>query len=257
MISLLVKYKSPHKIWKILYDTQNTLVVIESRDDQIYEPLFAAIELNKNKILWENKIIKQNTLLNSLEIRHGYLFSSTFQNHQISFPKGIIAYDIFKEKIIWENPLIIFEKSHSKGIIASKLEKENEKIFFEIDKNGVENQIDSIEITTFDNIQHPSSYYQGETYFDTVQMFIFKRFHHQAISQIDYLESNNLLFINYIHQKNEIISKEFVILSKEGKIIAQYNIDNHIKGFGSPSFFVSQNYLFLIQNSSELSVFNL
>ncbi|RRN76167.1 DUF4905 domain-containing protein, partial [Pseudoxanthomonas sp. SGD-10] len=88
-------------IWKIVLDDLKDLLWIESRTEN-KEVFFYAYDFKQNRFLVKEKVFEEAWLLSVSASYNGITFFQGFENEFSPARKGIMAYDVYQDQILWQ-----------------------------------------------------------------------------------------------------------------------------------------------------------
>lgn len=238
-------------IWRMELDYNSQLLGIELRDGEVMEVSFALIDLEQDRLLWNDLQFESGwwTGLSGLHI--GYMLFYTYQDQQNPELKNAFAMDISGREVSWAyegfNHLAFFEQA-SIGFCV----QEEERSYARIDLPGGELESltdeEGLEILAQANAQlqdaakknvFPVQYVSDSQYFSTVQDFLDEQFNIQAVKACEYLEIFDKIIISYYTANGEKLSNYILICDPEAELLFHEEIQHAGDGVALDTFFVS------------------
>ncbi len=264
-----LSFSSGAQLWRLLISNKG-LLVIESRDTKTKEVFFSCYNLDDSKLLLNNISLPEKIWLGVESVYDDFIFFHKFVKPDMPMHKGIIAFSIKQNKILWENldytfllidnnKLIVqsqgFEEANyyaldiNSGEIVEKLNLSFEELD---DKHN--NFSDSF---NYDVYNYPQTYKPGTI--EIVDSIISKLKKSGNIKfNSEYLEINNFYFCNFHTENNGIIKNIFFAVDKiTGKKYFDLTLNSSVNAFVPESFFVYKNLLILLVEKKGLTVFKM
>lgn len=252
------------QIFKIHQDNQFNLWILEIRDGDNYHTTFAALDLNKGQLLWQDVQLDEPWWIGISAVNQALIYFHFFPEPQKPWPRGIVVYAVFEQKILWQNTDYQLVDLTQDGIIAlDRQAKESESFCLlatltgellarKSEKPASQNLLKK----TTETIA-PSTYLANSTHFETVKKYLKKILDIEISQTLDYLEHNNLIIISYFIKKNEVFQNNLLILNTNAQILLQDVINELSEGISNDTFWVVNHHLFIIRNKCELITYQL
>ncbi len=103
----------------------------------------------------------------------------------------------------------------------------------------------------------PFQYLAGESDFDKVKSFLTEQMNCTPVLGLEYLESQNLIFISFYHGNPAEFANTLAVFSLQGSLQWQEEIGMNLKGIGVNTFFLVADRIFFVKNKSELVTFRI
>lgn len=256
--ALGVSWEATGNIWKILTDVSEPLLLVQVRDGGSYQTSFTAIDLARQQVLWENFTVEENWWLGMSVLHQGTLLLYTYPEAQKPQPQGIIALDIATKNVIWQTPDLNFYSLTDHHLVATELRlNPTQYVTLNIRTGKV--------LERFREFKHkftlksennstifPFHYHNETAYFQTVAIFLKKKFNLQIVQAVDYLEYDNFIIISYFYKTNDDLSNNLLIMNQSGEILFHQNLEKQLTGIGLDTFFVFKNQLLFVKHKTLL-----
>ncbi len=271
-IKRLYKYSNKRQIWRLL-PTESGKLVIEERDTGNKEVFFECLDITSGKKIFHSLQLEEKYWIGIETIYNDVILFHTYSNREMPVHSGIIAYDINGQKILWQSEEYVFLFILEDKIYCFKTTFEGRK-FFTIELNSGnfmedlgedaasinvlrEKSADSIDYSSY---LFPEPFESGKNTNTELQNLITRvKEEHVIAGNISFIEFNNLILIN----THEVLNggnlkntfRGIDILSK--KIIFEEILNTETKTFIPDSFFIKDNFLFLLKEKNSLIVCSL
>jgi len=258
-------FSDKNQIWRLLISDSDKLIV-ETRDTEKKEVFFHCIDLIKGKKIFKNFQLEDKFWVGIEAIYQDKIFFHSFAKPNMPEHKRIIAYDIIKEKIIWQNDDVAFLTVYDKKVYAFRKKFEGQDVFvldYETgnlieelgnDFNKVNEILDEVKSQEdFSNYQYPEQI-TGMENNEIKSLIDIEVKGKNIIENIEMLKFDNLLFFNYyIKTENNLLDNVFVVynIDKKKKIISEI-INRNLNSYTPDSFFSYKNNLILLKNKNEI-----
>lgn len=225
-------------IWKIILDETQEIIVWECRTNDKKVSFYAYDFKNQNQLLnnftfddgWEVGI---NTVFNGILYFNGY--ESEFSPVQ----KGLVAFDLQQQKILWQNFSISAQTFTADGIVVFDTKILPRKYRLISYQDG--NTIKDIEITNLANIKPLEN-----------SIILPKMDEAEQLLNTTYFLVHNNLNISSFYQAQGPAFNQYIKVEKNGVILITEIMNEQIQKMSFDTFFVWHNHLFYIRNKSEI-----
>jgi hypothetical protein len=268
----LYKYDNGKQIWRIL-PTLHKKVVIEERDPKKREVFFSCINIESGKKIFSDFQLDEKSWIGIEAIYNDMIFFHSYGKPDMPAHKNIIAFDILSQTIIWQNDKYIFSFVYEDKVYCYQQRFES-RVFFALDYltgNVVEdfgNDVITLNLLkgNADNELSKLNYLYPE-YFDRSDLAAsdFQKYLQQFLTdnvikgEISYLKFSDLLLFNYheISKANTINNIFIAIDLNQNKILLKETLDKNLVNLMPESFFVKDDFLFLIVDKTKLFVYQI
>ena len=268
-IKNLYTYGGKKQIWRLI-PTDSIKLVIEERDTESKEVFFSCIEIESGKNVIKNLQFEEKFWIGIESIYNDIIFFHKFAKPDMPGHAGIIAYDLNSGDILWTKDDLAFLFLYEEKVycFTSKFEG---KDFFTLDyKTGelVEElgdnaqQINILRSKSISNVSYrnyifPEVYKQTEVDDKTINN-IFNRVKEEKVitGSIEYAKKGDFLLFNYHTVENDGTLKNIfnVIDTLSEKSIFEVTLNKKLKVFVPDSFFMLDDFLFLLLEKTKLMV---
>jgi len=264
-------YSDGNQVWRIkLTDTDKLL--IETRNTEEKETLFHCLNLTNGKSIFTNQQMDEKYWLGVEAIYNDVILFHKFAKPDMPGHKGIFAFDINTQNILWENEnyafLFILE-----GNIYAYQERFEGRRYFTIDiETGelVEDLGDNpININNLRDLANSeldySNYIFPEFYYGSTPNPINDELINSETEiltitgNVEFAQYGNFLLFNYHSKsKNKGLTNTLVVFNLiKKKIILKDILNINLNAFAPDSFFIYKNILILIKEKNRVIVYEL
>lgn len=205
-------------IWKILEGSNESVLGIELRSEEDLQVQYRVLDLSSfDQMIYENEALDWWTGLQ--EVDREKVWIKKFEDE--SDPSQFIWWSV--DRVTGE----LLEEPAPKRLL------------------------DSTSIGVF-----PVVYHQETEAFEKVRKFMAIR-GIEISESVEYLESDDYIFVTYYLQKNKRLSRHVYVMNKVGKLLLEKQLDENMEGVVFQSFFTYKNLLIFVENRNELHVYQL
>lgn len=273
-MKLKKKYRFDNKrqIWRII-PTNSGKLVIEERESEKKQVYFHCIELTSGKKILQDFQLDDKFWVGIESVKDDYIYFHKFAKPDMPKHKGIFAFDIKTKKIFWENSNLTFQFMFRDKMYAYVEEFGGKKFFALNLQNGtVEDELGDNPLlinelrdqSIADNI--PAGYLFPEVFSsdslienNTFDLISSLKTDFMISGKIEYLLKNGLLMMSF-HTVNEKgkLNNIFKAVDLSGrKYILEEVLNKDTSLFYTDSFFVKDDFLFLLFGKTRLEVYNI
>ncbi|GAB6282996.1 MAG: hypothetical protein STSR0008_17500 [Ignavibacterium sp.] len=297
-----LNFKSNNQIWRILISDKNNLasekLLIEERDLNKKEVYYSCIDLSSNKMIfnqWQPEIliepninlddIIQSGLMNKtndfdfrptkekfwygVEAIYGdIIFFHSFLKPDLPIHKGLFAFDLFSQKIIWQSndfnylfihkdELYTYQQSFD-GRIYFKLNPFTGELIEEFGNNDIliKELKDDFDAENYHSYLFPEQNFLllNFEYSDFITKF---KSEQDVKEKPEIIKFEDALFISFhTLNKNGFYNNNFQVLDiNTKKIIFKDVLNKNIEKLQFDSFFIKNNILYLLKEKNELDLY--
>ena len=269
MIKKLYSYNNNRDIWRIIPAGDENLL-IEERNKKTKEVFFNCINISSGKKSLNGFQLNDKYWVGVEAVHNDIIFFHRFIKPDLPTHKNIIAFDIKKKSVLWENKDLTFlnisndfllaYKSLFEGREYYKLDIETGNIIevskdIPINKNSDEYQNNSLKDFTF------SSIYNNEIDLTPSVKGVLQKIkeNNVIVGKIEFIDQKSTLLIGFHSptkngKLNKILNAVDIV---SGKFILNKIINSNIEAFVPDSFFLIKNFLFVIWETKKLVCFNI
>jgi len=266
------KHDNGKQIWRIL-PTSNKKLVVEERDVKTKEVFFSCVEINSGKKLFNEFQLEEKNWIGIESIYNDIIFFHAYGKPDMPSHKRIIAFNIVSQSILWQNDNYVFSFVFEDKVYCYQQRFES-RVFFALDYltgniledfgndvtviNQLKEKVD--EDFWKQNYNFPENFNRNDPLDET-----YKKHLHQILTEnvikgeLNYLKMNDLLMFNY-HEvsKSNTLNNIFVAVDlSKNKIVLKEYLDKNLINLMPESFFVKDNFLFLIVDKTKLFVYQI
>lgn len=273
-MKLKKKYRFDNKrqIWRII-PTNSGKLVIEERESEKKQVYFHCIELTSGKKILQDFQLDDKFWVGIESVKDDYIYFHKFAKPDMPKHKGIFAFDIKTKKIFWENSNLTFQFMFRDKMYAYVEEFGGKKFFaLNLQDGTVEDELGDNPLlinelrdqSIADNI--PAGYLFPEVFSsdslienNTFDLISSLKTDFMISGQIEYLLKNGLLMMSF-HTVNEKgkLNNIFKAVDLSGrKYILEEVLNKDTSLFFTDSFFVKDDFLFLLFGKTRLEVYNI
>ena len=258
----LYKHDRGRQIFRILPTDSNKLI-LEERDREKKEAFFSCFDINTGKKLFQDFQLDEKYWIGIQMIYKDIILFHRFERPDLPKHKGIIAFDINTKKVIWENQNSFLFVSDDKAIFFT--EQFGIRKYFSIDclSGKIEEDLTEIEkltsvIENYDNYQFSKKITQSEFELMIDSKFKKKICNYLIKEDINFVKKDGIIFFSFhiIHKKSKFDNLFFAI-DQYGKIILEETLNKGTDKIEPESFFIKDNFLFLLFGSSGFGVYKI
>ncbi len=247
-------------IWKIYPDSKDSLLILEIRNYENRVVSFAAVDINKQQILWDNLTLKETWWTGIEAVNSGKIIFHGYNHVQYSNHIGMICYDARKQKFLWEEQALVFYRSAGEKIYAQNKNDSFSSVYMELDfKTGEKiRDAEAIEIPEIETNIFPVFYSEIDSNFSRILLFIYKIAKVKAEKAVEYLEYNNHIFISYyLMGEDNKLTNQLLVFNGKAEIVFETILDSNLDGVGIQTFFVYQNQLIFVKYKKTLEIYTI
>ncbi len=273
-MKLKKKYRFDNKrqIWRII-PTNSGKLIIEERESEQKQVYFHCIELTSGKKILQDFQLDDKFWVGIESVKDDFIYFHKFAKPDMPKHKGIFAFDIKTKKIFWENSNLTFQFMFRDKMYAYVEEFGGKKFFaLNLQDGTVEDELGDNPLlinelrdqSIADNI--PAGYLFPEVFSsdslienNTFDLISSLKTDFMISGQIEYLLKNGLLMMSF-HTVNEKgkLNNIFKAVDLSGrKYILEEVLNKDTSLFFTDSFFVKDDFLFLLFGKTRLEVYNI
>jgi hypothetical protein len=268
----LYKHDNKKQIWRIL-PTINNKIVIEERDAKTKEVFFSCLDIESGKKIFKDFQLEEKSWIGIESIDKDVIFFHTYGKPDMPAHKSIIAFDILSQSILWQNDSYVFSFVYEEKVYCYQQRFES-RVFFALDYltgNVLEdfgndastiNKLKEESDAKFweQNYLFPEYFNRNNSAEMDYQKFLKDILTEKVIKgEISYLNYEGILLFNY-HEvaKNNTYTNIFTVVDLiKNKILFEETLDKNLVNLMPESFFVKDNFLFLIVDKTKLFVYQI
>jgi hypothetical protein len=256
-------------IWRLIPDNRNHLL-IETRDTENKQVFFSYMNLETGTVVLKNFQTEEKFWTGIERIHNGIIYFHKFAKPDLPGHRGIYAYDISQNTILWKKDDIVFSFMHDEKIYCVKRGFEANKnyaidllsgeIISEVPDGSEFKELweKALNEEDYSDYLFPERFFPDKELSGFVGELLNNACHeNQVEGLIEFAEFRDLLIYNF-HIKNSDGSYNniFRIVNPEnGKILFKEVINVHTKNLVPDCFFIKGNLLFLLQEMKKVLIY--
>lgn len=266
------KHDNKKQIWRILPISEHK-VVVEEREPNTKEVFFSCFDIETGKKIFSEFQLDEKNWCGIESIYKDVIFFHTYGKPDMPNHKSIIAFDIYAQKILWKNDSYVFTLIYDDKVYCFQQRFES-RVFYTLDYqtgNVIEELGSDVSIinqvkTKVDeefwkqNYLFPEYFNRTEEVNEEHKKYLNNILTSKVIKgELSYLKYNDLLLYNF-HEINSNNSLDNIFLGYDlarNKIILEEILDKNLTNLMPESFFVKNNFLFLIIDKTKLLVYKI
>ena len=268
----LYQHDNKKQIWRIL-PTTNNKVVIEEREIQTKEVFFCCLDIESGKKIFKDFQLEEKNWIGIESIYNDIIFFHAYGKPNMPAHKSIIAFDIPTQTILWQNDNYIYSFIDNDKVYCYQQRFEG-RIFFALDYlTGNVLEDFGNDASAINKLKEESDAKLWEQNYLFPEYFNrnyaaekdYEKYLQQLLTEkvikgeINYLNYKDILLFNF-HEvtKTNTLSNEFSAIDlKKNKILLKETLDKNLINLMPESFFVKDNFLFLIVDKTKLFVYQI
>jgi len=264
-------YKSDRQIWRILISDSGKLI-LETRDLNTKEVFFNCYYIENGENIFCDLQLDEKCWIGIEEIYKDIIFFHYFPKPDMPHHKGIIAFDIASQNILWANNEFSFLFAGDDKVYGFKQGFE-ERYFSALDylSGGLieefgpdHKKINALQKAAENKKDWSSYVYPQPLKEERCGKNIFELIKTQTqgldiVGEIEYNLYNDLLLFNF-HSKileEQLANTLCVVNLKDESLVLTKILNANTKSLFTDSFFVYKNYLFLLCEKDEVIVYKI
>ena len=262
------KFSDSSQIWRIKI-TDTDKLFVETRDTEKMKAYFHSYDLFSGKKIFSEHQMSEKFWLGIEAIKDDIVFFHRYAKPDMPGHRGIIAFDINSQKVLWENETYAFlflkdeliyvyqERFEGRGFYTLNIG--DGEVIEEL--GDIPDEINVLRDEAERSVDY-SSYVFPEKYFGTssdeeVDLIISNEINNIKITgEVEFINSNGLLLFNY-HQagtERDYINKFKAFDLRKGKEILSDVLNKSANAFAPDSFFIYKNLIILLKEKKEIII---
>ncbi len=237
------------------------------------EAFYNCIQIESGEEIFHDFQLEEKHWSGIESIHNDMIYFHKFASRDMPDHKGIIAFDILSQKIIWQTNDYIFDFISSDKIFCYKIYFEGRSYYIldsltgslleEFGDNSTDvNRLreESFEQNNFEGYLFPEPFEESSSSFPPADQIVDSiRKKYTVAGKIEYIPLNEIILMNFHESLKDgnfqNTFKAIDILKK--KSILEMVLNAHSKTFVPDSFFIKDNFLFLLIEKTKLEVCSL
>lgn len=244
-------------IWNLVASGEDRVLLIEVRDPTRKRVRFSAVNYDTGNFRWTDRELEEAWWVNASSIVAGMVLFTIYLDTNNPDKKGVLAYSLDNLDLVWWNNDFSVSEITSAGVkgFSGKFGI-SEVILGVADGKPVSGAGESI--ISENPVRKPVQYVEGMEYFETVKTFLAKQLNLEAVSALEYLETDQCFLIScYCRTEGNLLANFLFVFSKAGKLLLNERLDAGLSGIGLDTFFVIEDFLFFVKDKVELLSFRI
>lgn len=266
------RFDNKRQIWRII-PTDTRKLIIEEREPEKKQVYFHCLSIDSGKKILSDFQLDDNFWVGIETVQNEIIFFHKFAKPDMPKHKGIYAFDIKSKKIFWENPHLIYQFIYRDKLFAY-VEKFEGRKYYSLAQNSGEiieelgenyqliNTLREEAIKEENNNSYlfPEAF-EDDSSTDKKVAEIIKSLRNEFVvsGKIEFIHQDNLLMVSF-HEANSkgTLNNLFKAVDlSTGKYILEEVINKETGLFLTDSFFVKDDFLFLLFGKTRLEVYKI
>jgi len=262
-------FTNNRQIWRVI-PVEGDRLVIEDRDAESREAFFNCIEMKTGNRILENFQLEEKFWLGIEDIYNNTIFFYRYMMPNMPQHKGIIAFDISKKTVIWEQPDYSFSFINNGRLVCYQQRFEG-RDFYVLDCNTGElieeigNDSTRVHILKENSaglldspeFHFPEQFYEGKEIEDESKVFLLEFMKKYSVQgAVEYLPYKKAIMLNTFEPNDKgTLKNVFRVFDFQAKKILFSEVLNGNANAAVPdSFFMKNNLIFLLVEKTNLLV---
>ncbi len=260
-IKKLYRYDRGRQIFRLL-PTDSKKLVIEERDRNIKEAFFSCIDILTGRIIFSDLQFDEKYWIGIAKIYKDVILFHRYERPDLPGHKGIIAFDIKSQSILWENEDSFLFASDDK-LIFMALESGIKSIFSVNYLSGEREDLNNILEIVPEKEDYSSYIYSqrisNQQFQDTSKLKSGKIFSDYLIKgDINFAVRGKLEFYSFHHITEERnFDNLFFAIDENGTVLLKEILNKGVDKLEPESFFIKDDLLFLLFGSTAFGVYQI
>ena len=272
MIRKKYSFKNNRTIWRLI--PSGGKLLIEERNEADKEVFFSCIDIESGKSILKNYQPDEKFWTGVEAFEDDKIYFHGFTKPDMPGHRGIIVYDLAADKILWRREDLVFLFIYESRIYAF-VQKFESREFYSLDEqtgeivekfgedaeeiNKLREKLLDEQYEKYKDYLFPGTYVQGKLPGNSEHLIENLKENEVISGSIDYVIYKKLLLLSFHNVNNDgKMNNAFRIIDIDSrKIIFEDVLNTGVTSYIPDSFFVKNNFLFLIRNKTELMVFTL
>jgi len=266
------RFDNKRQIWRII-PTDTEKLIIEEREPEKKQVYFHCLSLDSGKKILSDFQLDDKFWVGIETVQDEIIFFHKFAKPDMPKHKGIYAFDIKSKKIFWENPHLIYQFIYRDKLFAYVEKFEGRKYYSLapnsgeiIEELGENYQLintlreEAIKEENNNSYLFPEAF-EDDSSTDKKVSELIKSLRNEFVvsGKIEFIHQDNLLMISF-HEANSkgTLNNLFRAVDlSTGKYILEEVINKETGLFLTDSFFVKDDFLFLLFGKTRLVVYKI
>jgi len=268
----IYRFDNKRQIWRII-PTKEGKLIIEERELENKQVYFHCLFLDSGKKILSNFQLDDKFWVGIEAVQDDIIFFHKFAKPDMPKHRGIFAFDLSKKELLWQNPELIFLFVIGNKLYAYKEKFEGRNYYSINSVNGEMIEDIGENYQQINNLRNESSMeaikdgylfpedFELEPAIENSASEFIKSLRKDFVilGKIEYILKNNLLMLSF-HEANSKGSLNNLFKAVDlstGKYILEEVINKETSLFLTDSFFVKNDFLFLLFGKTRLVVYKI
>lgn len=243
-------------VWNTIAADSGDVLVVEVRNPAEKQVLFSALDFGRNLFLWKDRKLEEPWWINASAVAHGVVLFTVYMDTNNPDTKGIIAFNLEKLDLLWWNNDFSISQIAGTAVSGFSSKLGLKQVFIDIATGKETSPAAGEPAKPNSALRKPVQYAEGMEYFETVKTFLKNALNLNAVSALEYLETDKLIIISLYAEENGLVNY-LVVVSTAGEELLREKLDAPVKGIGLDTFFVLNDLLFFVRNKVDLVSYRL
>jgi hypothetical protein len=266
------RFDNKKQIWRII-PTNAGKLIIEEREPEKKQAYFHCLALDSGKKILSNFQLDDKFWVGIEAVRDDVIYFHKFAKPDMPKHRGIFAFDIMKKEFIWQNPELVFLFLLDEKLYAYK-EKFEGRSYYSINsaKGDILDEIgedyerinklrSKSTLTDSNNGYLFPEVFEDDSLADNLANDPIKSLRNNFVisGKIEYIVENQLLMMSFhtVNSKGSLNNVFRAVDLSTGKYILEEVINKETSLFLTDSFFVKDDWLFLLFGKTRLEVYKI
>lgn len=256
-------------MWRLRLDTLGGWLALELRDADLLQAQFYTLRLPAG-LPAPLHIPDQSTWWLGLEEAHaGQLYLHGYGERKLGQHLGVRAFSAETGDLIWQQPVLALYGIAATGLLAyDPIQLSGELLLLDsstgetlqsgIPQHQASGWVKGYLAARQQGVQYPQLYLAGEDYFEQVQNFLSQALGCEAVSAIEYAETETCFVMSYYIRKDaDKLDNFLAVFDLNGFLHLNQLLVGAIDGVGSDTFFIFMRKLYFVQNKATVTAYSL
>lgn len=271
ILKKIFSFSNKKQIWRIIPSETNK-VILEQRtiDKQVF---FTCMELKSGEMVFQDYQLDEKYWIGIEAVHNDIIYFHKYVKPDMPRHKGIIAVDIFTQKVLWQNEeynfsfiykdkiycmrelfesIVYFTVNYMTGDVIDELGNDSIKISSIKSQSDFEHNYDSYKFS-----ERWDSFSDGAVSIKNILDRIVQS--ENVVGIVEYVQTENVLMMSLnISENNSLFTNSFKAIEVDSEnIIFEEKLVEHSKTIMPDSFFLKDNFLFLLKGKTCFDVYSI
>lgn len=264
-------FSNKRDIWRLI-PSESGYLVVEERDLNSKEVFFNCLKISDGKIIFKNFQMDEKYWIGIEAVHNSTIFFHKFRKPDMPNHKGIYAFDLLNQKIIWQSEEFVFQLADGDLVYAFQptfegrnyfaLDIHNGEVVQNLESNygKINNLRENLMNSDFQkSFLFPQQSSLNEKSLVINHLFAETNWKTELIGYLSSLEYKNYLLVSYhLRNKNGTLNNYFRIFDlKKQKLVFEETLNTNIYKMIPDSYFIKDDLLFLLLEKTKLVVYKI